>query len=50
MMKKTIKKGIYEELSVAKKISDLLTVEKQIVKGKMNNWIERYFTEFIKGF
>jgi transposase len=46
----TIPQGVYTELSVAKKIRDLLTEDLQTVQGQVHNWIDRYFPEFLMVF
>ena len=45
-----IPQGVYAELRVARKIRDLLTVDRQAVKGQIHNWIDRYFPEFLTVF
>ncbi|USK31211.1 IS110 family transposase (plasmid) [Bacillus sp. CMF21] len=46
----TIPQGVYAELRVAKKLSDLLNVDLQIVQGQIHNWLDRYFPEFLTVF
>ncbi len=43
----TIPQGVYAELRVTKKIRDLLTDDLQTVQGRILNWVDRYFPEFL---
>ncbi|MEH7549268.1 IS110 family transposase [Neobacillus vireti] len=45
-----IPQGVYAELRVARKIRDLLSVDRQAVQGQIHNWLDRYFPEFLTVF
>lgn len=42
--------GIYAELSEAKKIRDHLSTDLHVVQGRVHNWLDRYFPEFLTVF
>ena len=45
-----IPQGVYAELREAMKIRDLLTTDLQAVQGRVHNWLDRYFPEFLTVF
>jgi transposase len=45
-----IPQGIYAELREAMKIRDLLATDLRSVQGRVHNWLDRYFPEFLTVF
>jgi transposase len=46
----TIPQGIYAELREAMKIRDHLSTDLRVVQGRVHNWLDRYFPEFLTVF
>jgi transposase len=45
-----IPQGIYAELREAMKIRDHLSTDQRVVQGRVHNWLDRYFPEFLTVF
>ncbi|SFJ55455.1 Transposase [Paenibacillus sp. UNC496MF] len=46
----SLPQGVYAELREATKIRDHLSTDLRVVQGRMHNWLDRYFPEFLTVF
>jgi len=46
----SLPQGVYAELREATKIRDHLSTDLRVVQGRMHNWLDRYFPEFLMVF